>query len=576
MDPDRPNDPLPDGTRAPDETAVAAAVRDVVDDWHLPPQRLDAVTWRDRAERRPDRRPIGLRWTRRLAAAATFAVAATIVLSVAAVWLTAPHSPSGVGSSPSVPPSGASLGPSATPAPTPLPRLALFGPLPSVTNVLVGDGSAFRIVDLTTGTASSPIFPAHGNPLTVLPRPSGGWVCICADLVTRTVADPARLTITLESVDATGTPRAPLDLRTLDGRFDPNATPIDQPQAADARVSVSPDGRSAYIGWSVRSAGVGWSAGIDVVDLDTLQMVATIALPAIQPASVTGDTWARGAPTVAESDGGRWFVSSDWYAWTLTASGTDHWIIDAPVSPSPAVVPAGTTDGARCAETGAGFVDETTVAVGCWSSDAPTIERRDLAGDVLATGTFDGLSGPEGGPSLSLHTATAAYSWDPVHRRIGRYDLATGAVTMGEAPEPTAAAEQDWLAALARGLGESIAPPATAKVFLEPGLIASPDGSRIYALGVTAARGSQGVFVFDATTLAPLDHWAPTADLTSMTISPDGRFVYAAGGAGRDARGNPSTDAASITVYDAAFGTVRLLAGDVGPSDVWFPGPRLP
>ena len=48
MEPDRPNAPDRDPL---DDAALAALVRDVADDWQMPPQRLDEVTWRDRVGR---------------------------------------------------------------------------------------------------------------------------------------------------------------------------------------------------------------------------------------------------------------------------------------------------------------------------------------------------------------------------------------------------------------------------------------------------------------------------------------------------------------------------------------------
>lgn len=105
-------------------------------------------------------------------------------------------------------------------------------------------------------------------------------------------------------------------------------------------------------------------------------------------------------------------------------------------------------------------------------------------------------------------------------------------------------------------------------------------GSRLYALGIgqgdPAAAGSTGIFVFDTTTLAPLDHWAPTADFVSLAVSGDGRFVYAAGAPGVEASGRPAQVDASITVYDANDGSVRLVAGQMVTDDLLFVTPYLP
>jgi hypothetical protein len=88
--------------------------------------------------------------------------------------------------------------------------------------------------------------------------------------------------------------------------------------------------------------------------------------------------------------------------------------------------------------------------------------------------------------------------------------------------------------------------------------------------------GSAGVFVFDATSLAPIGHWAPTADFVSIAISRDGRSVYAAGAPDTGADGRDTGQPSSITVFDAADGTVRLVAGQLGQSTLTFPSSLLP
>jgi hypothetical protein len=70
------------------------------------------------------------------------------------------------------------------------------------------------------------------------------------------------------------------------------------------------------------------------------------------------------------------------------------------------------------------------------------------------------------------------------------------------------------------------------------------------------------VFTFDASTLAPLGHWAPQADLTSIAVSDDGRHVYVAAHGGPSAAGDAAPEfGASITAYDTSDGSVAVLAG---------------
>ena len=107
-------------------------------------------------------------------------------------------------------------------------------------------------------------------------------------------------------------------------------------------------------------------------------------------------------------------------------------------------------------------------------------------------------------------------------------------------------------------------------MYLQPSLALSPDGTRLYLLATTATSpvdttaGSSGVWVFDAGTLAILGHWAPTADFISIAVSSDGAYVYAAGMPGKDAAGNQTGQDASVTVYQASSGQVRVIAGQLG------------
>ena len=167
------------------------------------------------------------------------------------------------------------------------------------------------------------------------------------------------------------------------------------------------------------------------------------------------------------------------------------------------------------------------------------------------------------------------FLWGPSARTLARIDLQTGKVETATAA--SAAVGDDLfggLAGLGRDFGRWLAPPAVAKSYLDPGIVASADGSRIYAIGVVGESdstpgGSTGVFAFDATTLEVLGHWQPTADFTSIALSADGQFLYAAAPGGVDAAGQSSRNGASITVFDTTDGSVRLIAGNLGGSELF-------
>jgi hypothetical protein len=94
-----------------------------------------------------------------------------------------------------------------------------------------------------------------------------------------------------------------------------------------------------------------------------------------------------------------------------------------------------------------------------------------------------------------------------------------------------------------------------------------------YALGVSGDpteeehRGSTGVYVFDTADLAFRAHWAPTSDFMSIGVSRDGSVVYAAGLPGHDADGREvPLQGGSVTVFDAATGAIRAIAGQLETS----------
>jgi hypothetical protein len=163
------------------------------------------------------------------------------------------------------------------------------------------------------------------------------------------------------------------------------------------------------------------------------------------------------------------------------------------------------------------------------------------------------------------------YVWDPYVRDLDRIDLRTGLLTgNANAPEPA----DDPTAAVLRAIGRWLAPPAAAKSFLFPSLVLSPDGKRIYALGVSGSmhdsQGSSGVYVFSTEPLAHMHRWDPTADFYSIAVTGDGAFVYASGLAGVDANGKATVDqGGSVTVYETATGNVHAVVGQL-PESVEF------
>jgi hypothetical protein len=157
------------------------------------------------------------------------------------------------------------------------------------------------------------------------------------------------------------------------------------------------------------------------------------------------------------------------------------------------------------------------------------------------------------------------YYWDPFEHRLVIVD-AVARTIVASIDAPTAAARGSLVEAALRAFGCWIAPTAAAKVLLEPPMLLSPDGSRLYALGVTGTNfedgaGSAGVFVFDIATPAFVARWAPTADIYGIALSADGSALYASGLGGVNAAGETASQPASLTAYDTRTGDVRLILG---------------
>jgi hypothetical protein len=76
--------------------------------------------------------------------------------------------------------------------------------------------------------------------------------------------------------------------------------------------------------------------------------------------------------------------------------------------------------------------------------------------------------------------------------------------------------------------------------------------------------------------MTSVGHWDPTADFVALAVGPDGRFLYVSGLPRVDAAGQSRpAQQASITVFDAADGSVRLIAGQLGGALLKFLGPTL-
>jgi hypothetical protein len=584
-DPRRP-DPKPAGRPARlepiDDAAIQELVRDAAHAWTMPAVRLDAPSWRDRVRSPRARRLDAARgWLGRVGQAATGAIALTVVAALAAVLITRP--PGDPGSS------GDTSGPPGSPRPTgvavtPLPKLHLEGDLPDPSLVLVKtDGGDFALVDLETGRSGGDLTGAeYGSAVQV--RVDGSLMCLCVKLSGNVNGSATHAEVTLDRFDRTGKLTSTVSVAALDGEPDPRDGPIpERPPHLSFWTSFSEGGHYGFIGWSIRAHPV-WRSGITVIDLVDGREVGRFELP--EGTSGEGETRRVVlAPRVVGSAGGSSVtIAREWYEWSPPESlgenfrqGTEVFRADFAGGSFANLAPVDASGcGERVLRAGATADDRYWIACTRFATSAVVVRRFDGAGGKLGDTSVHGGLGVDGDVTAVSPDRSKLFVWNAISSVLTRVDLASGETAEGRGP--TAAVDPGPLAAF----GDWLAPPVAAKTFLDGGVVVSPDGSRVFATGVDPGAadhdtgGSSGVFAFDAVSLESLGRWTPTADFVSLAISPDGRYLYAAGLPGVGADGTPRpAQQASITVFDTADGTPRLIAGQLGGDLLTFVSPTL-
>lgn len=569
-----------------DDAELGRLVRAVADDWSMPAVRLDQPGWRDGVRSPRARRLAAFRgWTGRMGQAAAGAVALTVGAALLGVWLTRPSG--SAGQSPQ--PTGTdglvtSPGPGTTgPTASKLPKLLVAGDIPTPSELIVKVESAFAIVDLGSGTIGQEI--ASGQWGTDVRRaPNGSIYCLCLGGDGYASGSFTHMTVAWNRYDDAGTVAESVTIGEYTGAPDlRDAGNPEQSQHVALHVSYSADPRLAFVGWSLHAHPI-WKSGVVVVDVSSGAVVQRIDLPDRLDGTETTRIGVD-APRIIGSIGeGRLAVTRPWYSWSPPTGSN-------PSFRTAADIYGAAFDGDRLSSLEAlpaasGCADAVTLTGaraggGYWlactgNQYSRTILRR-VAMDGRVIGETDVIGAGDLGGDTSATTAvspdgTAIFLWNPTTRVLTRVDLTTGEASTGTG-DVTADAGGPLGA-----LGRWLTPAAAAKVLLSSGIAISPDGTRIYALGiesnVTAANGdpgSAGVFIFDTANLRQLAHWEATADFVSLAVSADARFVYAAGSPQFNVGGTVTGQEASITVFDARDGSVRLIAGQLGRGFLLFP-----
>jgi hypothetical protein len=457
----------------------------------------------------------------------------------------------------------------------------LGGIIPTERRLVHANG--LQVLDLATGTLSAPSLPSSDN---MLPLANNQLVCAC---VLPAAPDEGRQAASLEfgRFDLNGAPIVQRRLLV----FDDVAPVADMVDGYGVVTALDADRQSLYVLVVARRPPV-WSIDLYRVNVETGEIVATTVLdrhpvdldaPAVSPSprpdgGPTEGVYAWPNYLITSPDGQTVLASVQYneIRGDMSANSIREWIV--PIRdgvPGTASLLATATsmkpdDWCMGPPT---FVDPKLVVQTCRpGGDHPSgtsyyIRRLTIAGTSLGDLPVEGLHINDQFPVVPLvdRERRAVLIWDPGQHSLVQVSVDEG--WMKRVTVPAAMLPQPGPLDGGSGIGGF------------PALVLSPDHRRLYALGFRRASGpagtSTGVWVFDAQTLRLRDHWAPHALLTSLAVSADGRFVYAAGALGLDVDGRENAWPASVTVYDAAMGQVQALYGSVG-RDTWISFPDWP
>ena len=583
MTSDRSNDQLPT------DDEIGRLVRDVASEWHQPPQRLGHATWRDRVGRRSGGFSGQPAWLPRLTGAASVGLVATVVVAIGVAWLNTASGP-GAGQTPT-PTRTPALSAATGPTPSPLPKLVVYGDAPQAAAVLVATGQGLERLDLRTGDLATTGACNGVFEQSYLPLRDGGVLALCK---ARTPSlDGDRVEVSLDGVIGSGGVTRHTVVGTYLGSSDPGAAAEARPAPVVIGATVSPDGRWVYVGWAQQQGSQTWRLGIDVVPWPLEKppggnaVIQHFELPPQESGDVTAGFT---APLLSVAPDGRHAVIRA-HDFTFEGQGRrHHWTAsmtaDGQLSSPSAwdTTAVGTLGAADCSNSFSdgsdeGFASATTYFAVCVDARAMV---RVVQLDGTSVGDSASFPGGFGGAGLLDDAQNAYLFWDPFGGTVSRIELSTLQVT--SATPAAGATTGDPVATLARRIGAWLVPTASAKVFLSPAMVLSPDGTRLYLTGATAATeatasASTGVWVVDPATLAVLGHWPPTADFNSIALSADGSELYAAAsatnGGGPNAGSKPGNAPASVTVFDAATGTIKAIAGQLGRGAGEYPNPPV-
>ena len=484
--------------------------------------------------------------------------------------------------------------PTETPVPTatPLPPVT-FSAGPPPAGPLPIDVGGFRLIDPSSGTLG-PIGDLRLDNDAVFREVGGdGWWCVC--FVHTPVDDAETVDVTVRHFDGNLGEIASFPIATYR-----SVVPLPgQDSSVRFDLERSADGRIAYLAVGVRNL-ERWMILLDAIDMESGRLLggtklATVSLP-VQPKPAPGqepiDSYLDGPIMRLAPDGRQLLVTASVNPNTESGQPARRaWFVD--VAGDSSTQPFG-----KARPVATGLLDRFAscylmtwlapdeLLMNCWdasgTSSRPKISAStfDLAGRQTGGASFELSEGAQMTSPLIDKANGIVYYWEPDSHTLRRLDLqrdGSDQLLVDPATTDTSSLVQD-------GGPIPAQPPVWTNgssdfpLYYWPQLIGAPGSTRVYALGLTipaaaqASRdwrsGSTGVWVFDTTSFALVDHWPAAAAYTSIALSPDGRWLTAAGQPGIDVAGNPSGWGSSVSIHDTVDGRLALQLGQLGEINV--------
>jgi hypothetical protein len=384
-------------------------------------------------------------------------------------------------------------------------------------------------------------------------------------------------------------------------------------QGQGRRLERSPDGRIAYLAVGERGLDR-WTIHLDEIDLEHGRplgspKLATVdvsppAVPAPSSGEAPVDTYLDGPTTRLSPNGRQLLVLASVNPNTESGEPVRKgWLVDIAGSSIDPIGNARPVDGpvldrlASCGWTtwlgpeellttcweASDVLDQATMTLHALHRASMTVPVLQLDGRPIAGVSFDLSAQARVADPLIDVANRIVYFWEPETHVLHRLDLiygtsaqidvspSRGATTAIATPvagvEPLENLSPTWT-----GVSSDLA------LYATPQLVAEPGGTRLFAIGTAVGTaggnrgwlaGSTGVWVFDTRTFVNVDHWPAAAAYTSIALSPDGRWLTAAGQGGVDVAGNPSGWDASVSIHDTVDGRLALQLGNLGESQVF-------